>query len=82
MSGWRPALLALLVWAFHFFAAYGLMLIFPDAPGVGWATLGLGLACLAVLGWIAWSTPRNANVIAAAALSGIAIIWQSIVGLF
>ena len=82
MSGWRPALSAFLAWAVHFFVAYGLMLAFPAEPIVGWLTLGLGLACLAFLAWTVWSKPQDGVVRLAAAVSAIAIIWQSIVGLF
>jgi len=82
VTGWRPALAALLVWAAHFFAAYGLMLAFPRAAAVAWLTLGLGLACLAILAWILRSTPRHVTVLAATLLAAVGIAWQSIVGLF
>lgn len=82
MSGWRLALAAFLAWAFHFFVAYGLMLAFPEARSLGWLTIGLGLACLAFLARMACSTPQDGVVTVAAMLSAIAIIWQSIVGLF
>lgn len=74
--------MALLAWAVHFFVAYGVMLAFPEARSLGGWTLGLGLACLAFLAWIVRPKPRHAVVISAVVLSGIAIIWQSIVGLF
>ena len=82
MSGWRPALAALLAWAVHFFVAYGLMLAVPDAPLVAWATLGLGLLGLAFLGLLLHRTRRHAVVQPAALLAGVGIIWQSIAGLF
>ncbi|MES2902772.1 MAG: hypothetical protein V4696_01170 [Pseudomonadota bacterium] len=82
MTGLRPALVALLAWAVHFFGAYGLMLALPDAPIVVWFTLGLGLACLAVLGVLLRSTPWNTAAVLAVLLSGIAIVWQSISALF
>jgi len=82
MTGWRPALRALIVWAAHFFVAYALMLAFPEADSVSWLTLALGLACLGFLAWTLRSTPRNIVVVAASILAGVAITWQSIVGLF
>ena len=82
MTGLRPALVALLAWAVHFFGAYGLMLALPDAPIVVWFTLGLGLACLAVLGVLLRSTPWNTAAVLAVLRSGIAIVWQSISALF
>lgn len=82
MTGLRPAVAALLIWAIHFFVSYGLMLTFPEASGVGWATLGLGLACLAFLGWTMRKTPRQPVAVIATVLAGIAIAWQSIVGVF
>jgi len=82
MSGWRPALAALLAWAVHFFVAYGLMLAAPNAPLVAWATLGLGLLGLAFLGLLLHRTPRHAVVKPAALLAGVGIVWQSIAGLF
>ena len=82
MTGLRPALIALLAWAVHFFGAYGLMLALPDAPVVAWITIGLGLACLVVLALLLRPTPRNPVVMVAVLLAGVAIAWQSIVGLF
>ena len=82
MMGWRLALAALLIWAAHFFLAYGLMLALPDAPVVAWATIGLGLLGLALLGLLLRPTPRHAVVRSAALLAGVGIIWQSIAGLF
>jgi len=82
MTGWRSALAAFVAWAVHFFLAYGLMLAFPEAPIVAWLTLGLGLACLAILAWILRSKPRHVIVVSATLLAAIGITWQSIVGLF
>ncbi len=82
MTGWRRPFAALVLWAVHFFGAYGLMLAFPEAPFVRWLTVGLGLACLAVLAMLLRPAPRQPGLVTAATLSGIAIIWQSIVGLF
>lgn len=82
MNGWRPALAVFFAWAVHFFAAYGLMLGFPEARSVGWLTIGLGLACLAFIIWTARSHLKNGVVMVAALLSAIAVAWQSIVGLF
>lgn len=82
MTGLRPALVALLAWAVHFFGAYGLMLALPDAPVVGWLTIALGLACLVVLALLLRSTPRSPMVTVASILAGVAIAWQSLVGMF
>lgn len=82
MTGWRRALLALAAWAVHFFVAYGVMLALPHAAIVGWVTLGLGLACLAFLAWNARRAALNGLVRSASFLSAIAILWQSLVGLF
>ena len=82
MTGWRVGLLAMIVWAAHFFGAYGLMLVFPDAPVVGWLSLGLGLACLAALALLWRKAPRVATSRASLLLAGIAIAWQSAVALF
>ncbi len=82
MTGWRTALAAFLAWAVHFFLAYGLMLAFPEAPIVAWLTLGLGLACLAILAWILRAKPRQEIVVSATLLAAIGITLQSIVGLF
>ncbi len=82
MTGWRSALAAFVAWAVHFFLAYGLMLAFPEAPIVAWLTLGLGLACLAILASLLRSTPRRPIVVPATLLAAVAIAWQSIVGLF
>ncbi len=82
MTGWRPALAALLAWVLHFFLAYGLMLALPESRSVAWLTIGLGLACLAFLAWIVRSTPRSPVVLSAALLAAVAIAWQSIAGLF
>lgn len=82
MTGLRPALMALLTWALHFFLAYTLMLVFPEARSVVWFTIGLGLACLAFLAWTLRSTPRTPVVVAATLLATVAITWQSMVGIF
>ncbi len=82
MTGLRTALAALLVWAVHFFGAYGLMLALPNAPIVPWLTVGLGLACLVALAALLRRTPRNPVVVSASLVAGVAIIWQSIVALF
>lgn len=82
MTGWRPALAALLAWAVHFFVAYGFMLAFPTAQSVKWLTLVLGLACLMFLGWLLRSPQRDPLTLSAVLVAGIAIIWQSMVGLF
>ena len=82
MTGWRRALTALVVWAVHFFLAYGAMLAFPEAPGVAWFTLGLGLTCLAFLGLLVRAAPREPIVLTATLLAAVAITWQSIAGLF
>lgn len=82
MTGLRPALVAMVVWALHFFGAYGLMLALPDAPVVAWLTLGLGFAGLIALAVIIGRGPRNAVVVLATLVAGIGILFQSIVGLF
>lgn len=82
MTGWRPALLALIAWAVHFFLAYGLMLAFPHARFVGWMTLGLGLACLLFLWRNAHAAARAGLVMAASLVSALAIAWQSLAALF
>lgn len=82
MTELRRALIALLAWAAHFFAAYGLMLALPDAPIVAWLTVGLGLASLAVLAVLLRPTPRTTATILAVLLAGVAIVWQSLSALF
>lgn len=82
MTGLKSALVALILWAVHFFGAYGLMLAFPDAAFVRWATLALGVACLALLALTARHAPKKGAARPAQVLAAIAIVWQSIVGLF
>ena len=82
MSGWKPALATMVVWALHFFLAYGLMLIAPDARWVGLATLALGALCFAAIGLIFVRNGRSKALTTAAPLAAIAIVWQSAVGLF
>lgn len=82
MTGWRRALLALVAWAIHFFVAYGLMLAFPHSAFVGWLSLGLGCACLALVAWGARPARGPVIVKSASIISSIAIIWQSLVVFF
>ena len=85
-DGGMIALWALVVWAAHFFVAYGLALLLPDAlvlrPMIIVATLA-ALIVLALLLRSALLTARQPGIGKQSLLiAAIAIAWQSLVALF
>ena len=73
VTGWRPALVAMLAWAFHFFAAYGVMLVAPDSMISRVATITLPHTSCAM-----WCARQNSTI---AALPSRAILAFSLPGL-
>lgn len=85
-DGGAIALGALLVWAAHFFAAYGLALVLPEArvvkPMIIVGTLA-ALAALAFLSRAVRQCARHQRVgQQSLLLAALAIAWQSLVALF
>ena len=82
MTGWRPALVAMLAWAFHFFAAYGVMLVAPDSMISRVATIGLATLCLIVVALAFRRAPGESVVQVSSLTAAIGIVFQGLVAVF
>lgn len=86
MRSWLLMLGGLLVWAAHFFVAYGVASIFPGQDMARWLTIAATALALVVDGWIVRRAlaRRDKDDFAArvgmlaALLSAVAILWQAL----